>query len=158
MGEMTEMALEEHERNWMATHPGGSEADYHRYLDMETEREREQRLRAQSAEEALVGILDALADGTYWIGQSKKKIKIEKLTKQHAENIVGWLERRAGVLHEFYCLLLATGPQPSGEAASESFNADFDRLNEQDPKEWLNETPLVQNLRARAQRKLVKLR
>lgn len=90
---------------------------------------------------AIEGVVRALDDGTYWVTQSKSKIRASKMTKRHAENVVGWLERRATILHNFYCLKMVTGPQPQG----------------MDPKDWLNKTPLVVNLRERSAKRLTKV-
>lgn len=120
---------------------------------------REDRERVDEAMEVLDGVIRALEDGSYWIGERKKRTPVNLLTKSHAENIVGWLERRATILHEHKCLsFMAMAPSNAATHASEDYDSAFDQLNQMDAKEWLNEQPLMEALRVRAQRKLVKMK
>ena len=152
MGEMAEMALEEAEHNWLATHPGCTVEDYER--DIERKAEQERAKSAEEAEEAVKLIMEVIRDGNWWIEPKKgnrkaRRISIDRITPRHARNIIGWLRRRAGFLHDIACLEFMSVPEPSGDMASAEYNAAFDVLNEMEPVEWLMETPLVKNLKTK---------
>lgn len=133
-----------------------SEAEYEGHLQLNDD-EAKRRRQVQSAEEAIEGIVAALEDGTYWLSDRKKKINVNRLTKTHCENIVGFLERRAPLLHDYVQIrMLGRAPSNEDTQAAIEFDDAFDHLMQMDPKDWLKEQPLMDNLRLRAQRKLVK--
>lgn len=135
-----------------------SEADYEGYLQLDDD-EAKRRRQVQSAEEAIKGIVDALEDGTYWVSDSKERINVNLLTKTHCENIVGFLERRAPLLHDYVQIrMLGRAPSNEDTQAAIEFDDAFDQLMQMSAKDWLDEQPLMNNLRLKAQRKLVKFR
>lgn len=105
--------------------------------------------RAEQAEAAVRLIMFVLRDGHWWVAKGQEKIALDDISPRHARNIIGWLRRRASFLHDIACLEFMQYPEPTAEAALDCYNGDFDRLNEMDPVEWLMETPLVVNLKAK---------
>lgn len=163
MGEMAEYMREQQEDEWIRSPSFDPTISFEQWCIEEGERERQRELeedrKYQTMQQAIEGVYSAICDGTYWFGGRSTKLAINKMTIAHAENVIGWLERRATVLHDHACLrMLRRAPSNLDPVACGHFDEAFDSLNGMDAKEWLNEQPLMKNLRVRAERKLVKIK
>lgn len=127
-----------------------SEAEYQREQEVETE------AKIQRMMVATDSIRRCLHEGDRWIDAAGKVHLIETIKPRYARNILRWLESRAPLLHDMECLRMAGTPAPTAEQASYDFDDAFNHLNEMDPKDWLEESPLVQNLRQISNRQKVR--
>ncbi len=156
MGEMADQLRDEAEDAWLREHGASTEMGYEEWLEHDAKiKEKIRREIAVEENEAAVKlIMEVLRDGNWWIEPKKgnrkaRRMSIDRITPRHARNIIGWLRRRAGFLHDIACLEFMEIREPSGDMASAEYNAAFDLLNEKDPIEWLMESPLVVNLKAK---------
>lgn len=147
MGEMAEYELERQEDEWLKSDLANPGETFEEWCAREAKREREES--AEKAEEAILKIMRALGKGDWWVTKEGETLSLDKITPRHARNIIGWLRRRAGFLHDIACLEFMKIPEPQGEHALDDYNSSFDQLNEMDPVEWLMQTPLVINLKAK---------
>lgn len=156
MGEMADYYREQDEVEFYRSNKGFPGETYEEFCEREWQRKRDEDI--EKAQKILEGMIRALQDGSYWIDKDQKRVRLNSISKNYARNLINWLEARATIFHDLVCLQMASGPQPRGDAASDSFDFEFNVLNEMDPKEWLNFQPLMIALRARAQRRLVRLK
>lgn len=98
----------------------------------------------------IVTMLQCIRSGDHWVDRKGNDLPFEKITKQHAKNLVRWLSARARILHDYECFAMCAVIPPTAPHALEGFEGAFDYLNEQDPKEWLEEQPLFKRLKEKA--------
>ena len=93
------------------------------------------------ADQALLDGIEAKAAAIH-----DKLDALDAMTPQHRRNLLRWLERHADKLKDSAEWSWVMGPQPSGDMASADFEAAFDEMLRQGPREWLHETPFVKRL------------
>jgi hypothetical protein len=94
-------------------------------------------------------LLDLLYQDKLWIDGECRTLTLKEMKPAHRRNLIAWLERKAERIKNAYEWSLACGPQPSGEMASDAFEQEQAALWEQSGIDWLNETPLMIELRRR---------
>lgn len=91
----------------------------------------------------LMGV-DILQQSERWKDKQGNVWLLAEMTPRHRRNLLAFLRRNASGIAFRDALIAITGPfAPRGEMASEDFG---DYLEERDPDEWLNSTPLVARL------------
>lgn len=90
---------------------------------------------------------NVLDQAEVWFDRDGVEHRLGDLDLSHKVNILRFLKRRAPRLKFGYELRLATGVQPSGEAATDGFHQMLDQLAEQPTDEWFEQLPLVVELR-----------
>lgn len=85
-----------------------------------------------------------LWDDKEWTTRDGDTIALEDMTDSHRRNLISWLRRNAGVLKHAEEMAFVSGPMPSAETEAWSMvmGGVQEWLNE-DPQEWLEETPLM---------------
>ena len=97
-----------------------------------------------------LGLDQLFEQAVWWRDATGFWHRIAEMEISHAANLVGWLERRAAMLHFKYGMALCGGPVPMGEMAQDAWSDVLEELAEQDPLAWLYETKLYQAVVARA--------
>lgn len=91
----------------------------------------------------------ALRQDRVWTDRQGTEIALSDIDERYARNILGFLEKRAAVLHagahEQYLFL----PEPRGDVANDSFHDEHTALMFMEPKDWLESQPFVHALRTR---------
>lgn len=104
-----------------------------------------------SVEKIPENILDLLRQDEWWRPFEKPPVRLVDMTVSHRRNLVAWLERRAFSLHlqeSFRNAMIAVSPiGPGGDMACDAFDSMSMEHDRKDPREWLDEQPLVQKLR-----------
>lgn len=102
-----------------------------------------------------------LTQSDRWVDRGGELHDLDAMSVRYKANIVGFLERRAVGLADFYSygeILSFSGPLgPSGEMAQDSLDQaleEADRERRADPLKWLRSTPLLQRLRHDVKNKL----
>lgn len=109
----------------------------------------------------------ALLDQTeVWEPKDQPLVLIDRMTPIHVRNLLRWFERRAEKLKEVYItrMVLSSmgGYGPSGEAACDAFDSEFEQLERSSAETLLNSWPLIKRLREldkafrKAERKIAK--
>lgn len=157
MGEMADYYNDEAENAWLREYGASTNMTYEEWLEHDAKVKLE--IRSEQAEAAIKAVVRALRDGTYWPATSGKHIQINRLTKRHAQHIIQWLYNHAEGLHTWVCIgMIGQAPGNQETIAADDFDAAFDELNEMDPIDWIKEQPLIENLKVRANKRLVKVR
>lgn len=87
-----------------------------------------------------------LWQNTWWYPKRRPAIRIAEMDKTHRYNTANFLERQAFTIVRGQSWSMACGPQPSGDMASDAFEAELDGMD-RDPAGWLRDTPLLRALR-----------
>jgi hypothetical protein len=88
-----------------------------------------------------------LHQGEMWVAQDGRALPLVDMDPDHRRNLLAWLRRNAKRLKWSEEMSLCLGPQPSGDAASDCFDAMLDRLAATPAAEWIEDLPLVARLR-----------
>jgi hypothetical protein len=83
--------------------------------------------------------------GEWWQPKVGPMVRIATMTDTHRLHLMRWLERRAPSMATLMMWNMASGPQPSGDAACDAFEAEMDLLQDH-PVEWLHTTELYRAL------------
>jgi hypothetical protein len=95
-----------------------------------------------------VKMLDLLEQSSVWEpNDDRGVVPLEQLDLSHKRNLLRWLRLRAEQLHAaaFRSYFLVVEP-PTAEIASLMFEREADEFMRQDPKQWLEQRPLVKAL------------
>lgn len=92
--------------------------------------------------------VNALFQGEHWTDRHGTVHRIEEMPRRYCRNVIRYLERNAEPISWAVGLTVLAGPRPSGDAANDAFDAMLAELDEE-PREWLYETTLMQALRRR---------
>lgn len=83
--------------------------------------------------------------GEWWQPKVGPMVRIATMTDTHRLHLMRWLERRAPSMATLMMWNMASGPQPSGDAACDGFEAEMNFLQDR-PVEWLRTTELYRAL------------
>jgi len=96
-----------------------------------------------------MSLIDLLFQDKIWIDGTGLTVLLKDMRPSHRRNLIPFLERHAPRIKTAYEWSLAFGPQPEADMASLAFEQECARLWELDPLDWMNETPLMIELRRR---------
>lgn len=86
-----------------------------------------------------------------WEPKDKPIVLIDQMTPTHVRNLLRWFELRAERLKEVYItrtvLSSMGGYGPSGDAACDAFDSEFEQLERSSAETLLNSWPLIKRLR-----------
>lgn len=82
-----------------------------------------------------------------WITKDGHTLRLVDMTPEHRQNLLAWIRRNSSRLKLSAELSLCTGPEPSGDAASDCFDSMFDEVLRTPAAQWIEEQPLVVRLR-----------
>jgi hypothetical protein len=91
-----------------------------------------------------VSLLSRCRQNKVWTTREGETIRVSKIGKSHAQNLVRWLEKRAVMIHKAasICAWIDLDRHDGGEAAHDSIEEEACRLEETDPLEFLRALPL----------------
>jgi hypothetical protein len=92
-------------------------------------------------------VINCLYQAEVWTTKDGREIALGDMTPEHRRNLLAWIRRRAEQLKWSAELRICAGPGPSGDAASDCFDAIFDEMLRTPAAEWIEEQPLVARLR-----------
>lgn len=98
-----------------------------------------------------MSVLDLLGQGEIWINGGGETLRISEMELRHIRNVRAYLLRSGRVLAEQAYHRIAFGPQPSGDMASDAFDAILEELTDAtlNPEPWLEKSELIQAFDAR---------
>lgn len=96
------------------------------------------------------GIYQLFHQGQWWQSRDETWHLVAELDFGHAENLLRFLDRCAGVYKERIIWATIAGCPFSGEHALDAFDEMIEDLDRQDKHEWLHSTELYQAIAARA--------
>jgi len=89
---------------------------------------------------------DLLYQDEVW-GRPGERVRLVDMTPSHVDNLVNWLYMNAESLKFAEECVMLICPEPRGEAAADMVNAAFSTLLAQSATEWIDETPLMIQLK-----------
>lgn len=95
-----------------------------------------------------MSVLDLLDQDKIWVTREGQTLTLEEMEPSHRRNTLALLRRKAFSLNLLYFTRYFGGYGPSGEMAQLAFDHAADEFIDQNPKEWLEEQPLVRRLAA----------
>lgn len=78
-----------------------------------------------------------------WWDREGNELRLTDLSHRYLSNLLGFLEARAQRFYDTFVWSMAAGPHPSGDAATDAFEVEFDQLLNTKPTTWLYSTPLL---------------
>lgn len=92
--------------------------------------------------------IKTLFQGETWTDATGTEHRIDEMSARYCRNVIAFLDRQAQRIAFAVGFAMASGPQPTGEAANDCFDAAMADLD--DPVRWLHGTTLVEALRRQA--------
>lgn len=91
--------------------------------------------------------------GVFWIDAGGNRLLLDEMETSHCANVRKWIFLNLSRIAERALMLMALGPGPSGDVASDAFEAEMAELEHivQNAPAWAAETPLVKALERRSQ-------
>lgn len=89
----------------------------------------------------------------FWIDAGGNRLLLDEMETSHCANVRKWIFLNLSRIAERALMLMALGPGPSGDVASDAFEAEMVELEHivQNAPAWAAETPLVKALERRSQ-------
>lgn len=81
-----------------------------------------------------------------WQTANGRTLLVQEMGDFHIKNTIEWLRRHSGILKDISDRVVASLPDPNGEAAQELATADQEQQLEEGDVEWVEQTPLFQEL------------
>lgn len=85
-----------------------------------------------------------------WIDAGGTRHRVADMSPRYCATVARWLDMRARILHEGECDEATLLPVPNGEQAAFDCEGELYRLHSAEPRQWLDEQPLMRALRERA--------
>lgn len=92
---------------------------------------------------------ELLSQTDTWVNKQGEEIAVSEIDSAYAANIIGFLERRAALLHDQECRAALSVVPPTADMASYHYEQEIDALFQADPREWLQDQPLFHALQER---------
>lgn len=86
-----------------------------------------------------------------WQTRDEGIVKIEDMSRSHAQNLIAWLARRGPALYWGQCATFLFMPEPGGDMAQLFLEQEQNELHSMKWDEWLARQPLVSALVRRLQ-------
>lgn len=95
---------------------------------------------------------DPLMRDDAWTTADGRELSLGQMDQSHIENVIRYLRLRTWQLRERAIQRMLhdlQGPfAPSGDMACDAFDYEFDGLIQADPREWLEDVPIIRALKA----------